>query len=161
MSFRRADRHVVDLLSTANDDTFDLIYRKNHLEEIDDKVVQDRLAAAHALADKKVSGYDRLRKIIYSRSGEDHSAELTELVATIEIGPKHDAGVRLIHEARKRYEQAVAQGLLNDYLRNESCFMVRTSWRRQGSSWNPTRLWKWSPPSKSARTALSRPPRRC
>ncbi|MGA7453257.1 MAG: hypothetical protein WBW73_18930, partial [Rhodoplanes sp.] len=52
MSFRRADRHVADVLSTANDDTFDLVYRKGHLEEIDDKVVQERLAAARARAEK-------------------------------------------------------------------------------------------------------------
>ena len=50
MSFRRADRHVADVLSTANDDTFDLIYRQSYLEEIDDKTVRARLAAARARA---------------------------------------------------------------------------------------------------------------
>lgn len=112
MSFRRADRHVADVLSTANDDTFDLIYPKGHLEEIDDKVVQQRLAAAHARAEKEASDYERLRATVYARNGEDHSGELTELVATIEIERKQDAAVGLIYEARKQYEQAVAQGLL-------------------------------------------------
>jgi hypothetical protein len=112
MSFRRADRHVADVLSTANDDTFDLVYRKSYLQEIDDKTVQDRLAAARARAEKEVSDYERLRATVYARDGKDHSAELTELVATIEIERKQDAEVGLIYEARKQYEQAIAQGLL-------------------------------------------------
>ena len=101
-----------DVLSTANDDTLDLIYRRGHLEEIDDKAVQDRLAAARARAENEVSDYERLRAIVYARDGKDHSAELTELVATIEIERKQDAEVGLIYEACKQYEQAVAQGLL-------------------------------------------------
>ncbi len=112
MSFRRADRHVADVLSTANDDTFDLIYRQSHLEEIDDKTVRDRLAAAGARAQKEVSNYERLRAIVYARDGKDHGAELTELIGTIGIERKQDAEVGLIYEARKRYEPAVAQGLL-------------------------------------------------
>lgn len=112
MSFRRADRHVADVLSTANDDTFDLICRKSHLEEIDDNVVQQRLAAARARAAKEVSDYERLRATVYARNGKDHSADLTELVARIKIERKQDAEVGLIYEAREQYEQAVAQGLL-------------------------------------------------
>lgn len=112
MSFRRADRHVADVLSTANDDALELIYRKSHLEEIDDKVVQQRLAVARARAEKELSDYERLRATCYARDGKDHSAELSELVATIKIERKQDAGVGLIYEARKQYEQAVAHGLL-------------------------------------------------
>ncbi len=112
MSLRRADRHVADVLSTANDDTFDLVYRKGHLEEIDDKVIQQRLAAARARAQKEVSDYERLRATVYARDGKDHSPELTELVATIEIQRKQDAEVGLIYEACKQYLQAVALGLL-------------------------------------------------
>lgn len=112
MSFRRADRHVADVLSTANDDTFDIVYRKSHLEEIDDKTVQDRLEAARARAEKEVSDYERLRAIVYARDGNDHGAELTELVANIEIERKQDTQVGLIYEARKQYEQAVSLGLL-------------------------------------------------
>jgi hypothetical protein len=112
MSFRRANRHVADVLSTADDDTFDLIHRKGHLEEIDDKVVKERLATARARSEKEVSDYERLRAIVYARDAKDHGAELTELVATIEIERKRDAEVALIYEARKQYEQAVAQALL-------------------------------------------------
>ena len=112
MSFRRADRHVADVLSTASDDTFDLIYRKNHLEEIDDKTVQERLAAARARAAKDVSDYERLRSAVYAHDGKDHRAELTELIATIDIERKRDAEAGLIYEASKQFGEAVAQGLL-------------------------------------------------
>ena len=112
MSFRRADRHVADVLSTADDDTIDLVYRKSLLDEIDDKTVQERLAAARARADKVFSHYDRLCAIVYSQDGKDHAAEVTALVASMEIERKQDAEVGLIYEARKQYEHAVAQGLL-------------------------------------------------
>ncbi len=112
MSFRRADRHVVDVLSTATDDTFDIICRKRYLQEIDDKSVQKRLVAARARAQKENSDYRRLHAIVYAHDSKDHSTELTELVATIEIGRKQDGLVRLIYEAREHNGQAVAQGLL-------------------------------------------------
>ncbi|MBE1707074.1 MULTISPECIES: NACHT domain-containing protein [Mesorhizobium] len=112
MSFRRADRHVANVLSTADDDTFDLVYRKSHLEEIEEKGIQDRLAAARARAENQVSDYERLRAIVYAHDGKDHSAELTALVATIQIELKRGLEVGLIYEAHKQYEQAVALGLL-------------------------------------------------
>ena len=112
MSFRRADRHVAEVLSTANDDTFDLLYRKSYLGEIDDQTVQDRLADARSRGEKEASDYERLRATLYARNGKDHEAELTELVAGIAIERKNDAVVGLIYEARKIHEQAVAQGLL-------------------------------------------------
>lgn len=112
MSFRRADRHVADVLSTVEDDVFDLICRKGHLDEIDDEKVRERLAAAHARAKHEVSAYERLRAAVYARDAKDHSAEVTELISSIEIEGKQGAEVGLIYEARKQYEQAVAQGLL-------------------------------------------------
>lgn len=112
MSFRRADRHVADVLSTADDDTFDLVYRENHLEEIKDEALRDRLAATRARAKKEASDYEHLRAIVYARDTKDHGTELTALVAKTEIGHTQDVKVGLIYEACKQYDQAVAQGLL-------------------------------------------------
>jgi hypothetical protein len=112
MSFRRADRHVADVLNTANEDTFDLVYKRGHLEEINDKNVQERLAAARARSEIEVTDYERLRATVYARDGKNHGTELAELVATIEIKGKQNAEAGLIYEARKHYEQAVVQGLL-------------------------------------------------
>jgi hypothetical protein len=112
MSFRRADRHVADVLSTANDETFDLIYRKRHLEEIGDQIVGARLAAARARAETDASDYERLHAAVYARDGKDHGSELTELISTINIERKRDAEAGLIYEACKRDRKAVARGLL-------------------------------------------------
>ena len=112
MSFRHADNHVADVLSTADDDTFDLVSRQSLIEEIGDKAVQERLAAARARAGKEISDYERLRAMIYARDGKDHSAQLSALVATIEIAGTQDGKVGLIYEASKQSKQAVALGLL-------------------------------------------------
>ena len=112
LAFRRADRHVAEVLTTADDATFDLVYRKGYLEKIDDKSVEEGLAAARARAEKDASSYDQLRAIVYARDGKDHGAELIELIATIQIESNQDAQVGLIYEARKHNEAAVAQGLL-------------------------------------------------
>ncbi|MGO6689699.1 NACHT domain-containing protein [Rhizobium leguminosarum] len=123
MSFRRADRHVADVLSTAKDDTLDLVYRKSHLEDVDDKNVQERLSAARARAEKEGSDYERLRATVYARDGKDHGAELTELVATMEIEHKQGAVVGLIYEACKQYEGAVAQALLKRLCQGRELFL--------------------------------------
>lgn len=112
MSFRRADRHVADVLSTANDETFDLIYQKRYIEDIDDQLFQGQLASARARAEKEASDYDRLHAAVYARDGKDHSAELTELIATIGIERKQDAEVRLLYEASEKNTKEVAHGLL-------------------------------------------------
>ena len=112
MYFRRADRHVADVLSTANDDTFDLIFRTSHLEDIDDDIVRGRLAAARVRAGKAASDYVRLHAAVYAGNDEDRDAELTELVATIQIEDNQCAEVGLIYEACKHYQRAVAQGVL-------------------------------------------------
>lgn len=112
MSFRRADRHVADVLSTANDETFDLIYRKGHLEEVDDQIVRDRIASARARAENDLSDCDRLRAAVYARDGKGHGEGLTKLIASIDIERKRNAEAGLIHEASEQNKDAVAQGIL-------------------------------------------------
>jgi hypothetical protein len=113
LSFRRADRHVVDLLRTADAATFDLIQRKGYLDDIEDQTVRAGLAAARGREEQHgVSDRNKLSKIVYAHGGDDRSAELTALVATMDIDRKEHSETGLIHEGRKRYESAVAQGLL-------------------------------------------------
>lgn len=123
MSLRRADRHIAEVLSTADDGTLDLVYRKGHLGEVDDKNLRERFEAARARAEKEASEYERLRAIVYARDGKDHSAELTKLVATMEIRPKKHAEVGLIYEASKQYQQAVAQGVLKRLREGRELFL--------------------------------------
>ena len=113
LAFRRADRHVTQILRNADEKTFDLIVRKSLIDEVDDESVRQGIKAARArLARQEASSADRLRLIAYAEDLGDRSAELAEIVSTMEIGKKQDAEVRLVYEARNRYPRAVADGLL-------------------------------------------------
>lgn len=113
LSFRRADRHVAEVLQNASDKTFDPIVRRGLVDEVDDeRVKKGVLSARKRQAAEKTSAYDRLRVIVYAQGGENRSAELTDIIGTMEIGQQHDAGVELIHVARNRYLGAIADGLL-------------------------------------------------
>jgi hypothetical protein len=112
LSFRRADRHVADILSTANDDAFDFIYQKRYLEAICDEAVTARIAAARDRVNKNASEFDRLGDIVHARDGKDYGPEITSLIGTIKIEHAQNAEVVLIYEANKQANQAVADGLL-------------------------------------------------
>ncbi len=113
LAFRRADRHVADVLQNAGEETFDLIARKGLVDEVGDERVQKGVAAARMrLLAEPTSAYDRLRLILYAQGGEDRSAALADIISTMEIDRRQDAEVRLIYEARNRYPGAVVEGLL-------------------------------------------------
>lgn len=113
LAFRRADRHVAEILQNASDRTFDLVARKGLVDEVDDEQVQKAVAAArNRQAAEETSATDRLRAIVYAQEGKDRSAELTDLISTIEIGGAQDAAVQFIFKARNHYPGAVADGLM-------------------------------------------------
>ena len=112
-AFRRADRHVAIVLKNASDATYDLIARTRLIDNVEDSDVQSGLAAARKrLAAEKTSAYDRLRLIVYGGDADDRSAEVTDIIKTMDIDRRQDATIGLIYEARKRYARAVADGLL-------------------------------------------------
>lgn len=112
-AFRRADRHLVEVLRGADEKTFDLVAHKGLIDEVTDEQVKAGLDAARERQQKRgISTYDRLSAIIYARDDEDHSGELARIIAEMEIDKKQDANVRLLYEARTRYSRAVADGLL-------------------------------------------------
>ncbi len=113
LAFRRADRHVADILKNADEKTFEVIARRSIIDEVEDESVRAGVEAARKrLAEVETSPFDRLRLIAYSDGGQDQSAELTEIVSMMEIDKKQDAEVQLVYEARKRHPRAVADGLL-------------------------------------------------
>lgn len=113
LTFRRANRHVADILHRAGDMTFDLIARKGFIDEVDDEQIMKGVAAARKRQTMETaSAYDRLRAIVHTHDGEDRSAELTDIISSIEIGRGRDIGAQLINEARNRYPVAVLDGLL-------------------------------------------------
>lgn len=122
MTFRRAERHILDVLSTADDDTVDLAYQQGCRDEFNDTELNHRFAAARARAERETSAFDRLHAIVYDRNSVDHGAELTEIVATIEPQNEQKSVFELIHAACRQYTQEVAQGLLKRMLAGRELF---------------------------------------
>lgn len=113
LAFRRADRHVARVLKNAGDKTYDLIVRRGLVDHVIDEDVKSGLAAARRRQiSEGISTSDRLRSIVYADGGPDCSAELAEIISTMETGRQRDAEVQLVYEARKRYPRAVAEALL-------------------------------------------------
>jgi hypothetical protein len=113
LAFRRADRHVAEVLRKASEKTYDLIVRKGLVNDVPDDHVKKGLdAARQRQIAEGLSDYDRLRAITYADDGQDHSAELTDIVSTMKIERQREE-VHLVYEARNRYPHAVADSLLN------------------------------------------------
>jgi hypothetical protein len=123
LAFRHADRHVADILRDADERTFDLVVRNDLLDESSDESVKRGIEAAHRREEKAgVSAQDRLRAIRYSRKTEDVSAELTAIIAEMEIGSNQDASVSFFYELHERYPQAIVEGLLSRVRGGKSLF---------------------------------------
>lgn len=123
LSFRRADRHVADLLADAGDATYDILAEKGHLDDIAVDAVQRELR--HARERRKASGishFERLRTLLYAPGGDDRDAEVAEIVAEMEIDRKRDGEFHLLYEVRKRYPQALAKGLLRRVREHRNLF---------------------------------------
>lgn len=113
LAFRRADRHVAEVLRCADEKTFDLVARKDLVDEVTDEHVKEGIEAAREhLRKEGVSTYDRLRAIVYAQGDEDLSGELTAIIAEMDIDKKQDGAVHLLYEVRNRYPRALAEGLL-------------------------------------------------
>lgn len=111
--FRRADRHVADLLEDAGDATYDILSQKGHLDDIAVDVVRQELQRARER--RKAAGTshtERLRTLVYSPGGDERYTEVAGIVAEMEIDRKRDGEMHLLYEVRRHYPQALADGLL-------------------------------------------------
>lgn len=123
LAFRRADRHVVEVLRGADEKTFDLVARSGIVDEITDEHVKISIEAARERQRKQgISAYDRLHTIIHAQGDEDMSGELTAIIAEMEIDKKQGVDVQLLYEARNRYSRAIADGLLMRVLKGRTLF---------------------------------------
>ncbi|SIT49280.1 conserved hypothetical protein [Paraburkholderia piptadeniae] len=113
LAFRRADHHLAALLKEAKESTFDLLVRKDLIDDVSDERVRQGIEAARERKAKEcVSAYDRLRTIVFASDGQDRSADLVAIISEMEVENSQDAVVHLVYEARNRYPRAVAEGLL-------------------------------------------------
>lgn len=113
LAFRRADRHVADVLQDADDKTFDLLARKGVIDDVPDKAVKAGLAAARErLRNEGAQPYYQMYSLVYGSNNDDQGAELVTVIAEMEIDKKQGGAVSLIYEAKKRFPRAVANGIL-------------------------------------------------
>jgi hypothetical protein len=113
LAFRRADRHVAHLLEGAGDATFDLIARAGLIDDVEDESVRTGvLAARERQTNDGVSDYDRLRTVVHCSNQDDQSAALAAIISDMEIRDDREGVVQLIYNARDRYPQALAEGVL-------------------------------------------------
>ena len=111
--FRRADRHISQVMETADDLTFDLVAAKGLIENIQDKNIQNRLEAARERQRQAgVDPFERLRSLRYAKADERLNEEVTAIIANMEIDRKQDGTMHLLHDVRNCYPLAVAEGLL-------------------------------------------------
>lgn len=123
LSFRRADRHIVDLLSDADDVTYDILAEKGHINDIVDELVQKGLEAARAR--QKAAGQaprERLRLLLDGQDKGDSAEEITNLITEMDINRKDSGEFHLLYEVRQRYPQALADGLLRRVRENRELF---------------------------------------
>lgn len=114
LSFRRADRHVAEVLRNASDKTFDLIARTGHVDQVGDEQVMKRLVVARERqAQNEAPASDRLRVLMRAEAAENRGAELTDMIGTMEfVDQRRDGALDLIYDVSKRNLDAVAAGLL-------------------------------------------------
>jgi len=123
LAFRRADRHAAEILRSADDRTFDLVARRELLDDAADEHVRKGIEAARERQrNAGLSPHDRLRAIVYASGSEDMSAEVTAIVAQMEIRKDESGGGHLLYLARNRYPRAVADGVLERVRAGKSLF---------------------------------------
>ena len=123
LAFRRADRHIAELLKNARDEVFDLLLRNGPIEEVGDEGVMRGLAAARdRRAENDVTARDRLHAIIVASGDDDRSAEVMTIISEISVEKHDDPVMQLVYQARNRYPRAVAEGLLTRVRAGRSLF---------------------------------------
>jgi hypothetical protein len=123
LAFRRADRHIADLLSDAGDATYDILAEKGHIDDIPVESVQKGLAAARA-RQKAAGGSERqrLRAILYGKRNGNRDAEVADIVAEIQIDGPQDGGLHLLYEMQTHFPKGLADGLLRRVCENRPLF---------------------------------------
>ena len=114
LAFRRADRHVAQVLKDADEKTFDLLAENGLIDDVTDETVKAGLAAARErFRLQGIQTYNQIASLVYGPVGEDQNAELETVIAEMEIDKKQEGAVQLIYVAKKCFPHAVAKGILS------------------------------------------------
>ncbi len=113
LAFRRADRHIIDVLHDAENEVFDQLVKRNLFDRVTKSSVAERLAAARERSRARgFPPYDRISALLNGPEGDDTEAELAIAITEAEITERNDGVAKLIHGASERFPRAVAEGIL-------------------------------------------------
>lgn len=113
LSFRRADRYLVDLLRNADDAVYDCLAQNSYFDDVDDAEIRERLNAGRER--QKVAGLsarEHLLILLRSEPSGDVSREVITLLTDLDIDRREDHDRRLIWDLNERYPEAVAEAVL-------------------------------------------------
>ena len=113
LAFRRADRHVIDVLQDAGDQVFDRLSDRSPFDHITEGSVAEGLAAARERSRAQgITPYDRISELLNDLEGDDREGELAIAIAEVEITDRNSGVAKLVHTAKERSPRAVAEGVL-------------------------------------------------
>jgi hypothetical protein len=113
LQFRRADRHVVDLLKNSLDETWALVARKGYADEIRDPEAAVRLRGEldKALSQTNNPG-EKLRLLLEQRSGvPDRDENIARAIADVRFPVTDQQGGTSLYFVKQRAPAALLEGL--------------------------------------------------
>ena len=111
--FSGALNQAIEVLDDADDKTFDVLARRDALDEIENERIAARLKSARQRRDAGEKWPSRrVASLIYHDDDEKAPHELEAAIAELKIVDHHDWGTRLTFEASRRFPQTVARGTL-------------------------------------------------
>jgi hypothetical protein len=113
LQFRRADRHVADLLRSALDETWVLVARKGYADEIRDPEAATRLQAELDKALRETNGpLERLRLLLEQDPGvQDRDENIARAIADVRFPVNDQQGGTSLYFVKQRAPAALLEGL--------------------------------------------------
>lgn len=114
LQFRRADRHVTDILQTASDEVWELMAQKGYPDTLLDAEQDARLTKMRqALIDSETDAIRITNYLAEGRLTEENAAErITHLIQSPDFPMKDDHARVAVDNAFKVYPEAVTAGML-------------------------------------------------
>ena len=112
LDHRRADRHMLEVLETGDDATFDILVRRLYIAPVRDAAISDKIAAARARrAATRTSPRDRLYDLIHAEP-PPAAKDVSELVSRLDIDRANSAQSALLYDVQQRFPEAFSDGLM-------------------------------------------------
>lgn len=112
LAFRRADRHVADILDRAGPEALQHIADSRVVDLVDDAAVRATIASIRAATPQTSQTTEKRLLTLLQADDDSGGADLTELVATLDLDTLTDPTRSLLGASRNRHSQSVASGVI-------------------------------------------------